>query len=136
MFVGVADCRVVDVRKSVGKSGDGTDETATRSRSGKAGRLFGPLSVNSTRYVSCRSPTVHEDESSVNEIRLVAVGDVVVLVNRSSRRLSNSKFQLQKSWQARHCCARTVAVGTLRNEDRKSNYIPIEILKFGTKRNT
>ena len=120
MFVGVADCRVVDVRKSVGKSGDGTDETATRSRSGKAGRMFGPFSVSSTRYVRCRSPTVQDDESSVNDVRLVAVGsvgDVVVLVNRSSRRLSNSKFQLQKSWQARHCCARTVAVGLLRIEE-------------------
>ena len=99
MFVGAVDWRGVDVRKSVGKSGEGMDVTATRSRSGKAGRMFGPLSVSSTRYVSCRSPTVHEDESSVNEVRLVAVGsvgDVVVLVNRSSRRLSNDKIPTSK----------------------------------------
>ena len=49
MFVGVVDCRVVVVLRSVGKSGVGIEVTATRSRSGKAGRMFGPRSVSSTR---------------------------------------------------------------------------------------
>ena len=49
MFVGVVDCRVVVVLKSVGKSGVGMKVTATRSRSGKAGRMFGLCSVSSTK---------------------------------------------------------------------------------------
>ena len=49
IIVGVVDCRVVVVLKSVGKSGVGMEVTATRSRSGKAGRMFGPRSVSSTR---------------------------------------------------------------------------------------
>ena len=49
MFVGVVDCRVVVVLRSVGKSGVGMDVTATRNRSGKAGRMFGPRSVSLTR---------------------------------------------------------------------------------------
>ena len=49
MFVDVVDCRVVVILKSVGKSGVGMDDTATRSRSGKAGRMFGPRSVSSTK---------------------------------------------------------------------------------------
>ena len=49
MFAGVVDCRVVVVLESVGKSGVGMEVTATRSRSGKAGRMFGPRSVSSTK---------------------------------------------------------------------------------------
>ena len=55
---------------------------------------------------------MHNDDKSVKEVRLVAdgsVGDVVVLLNRSSRTFVKSYIpSFKKSWQARHCCANTV----------------------------
>ena len=89
-FVVAGDVALVaEVLRSVGKVGAGIVVVDTCSRSGNAGRMLGPRSVSSTRYVSFRSPTTQEYDSSVNAVRLVAVGSVgemVLLVKRSSRR--------------------------------------------------